>query len=128
MITTSQAKEYLEAQGVELPDVVLNLMIEQANSINDCLEANYPTYTATLIQLYLIELLGLVHTNKRISSQSAPNGASQSFNYVDFNARIAATRTSLISLDKHHCASEFIPPDPEQNAYAGLWIGKAGRK
>ena len=79
MVTTEQAREYLESQGIDLPDIILSLLVEQANSVNECLDANYPASTATLIQLYLIGLLGLTQANKYVSSHTGPNGASQSY-------------------------------------------------
>lgn len=127
MVTTEQARGYLDSQGIELPDIILDLMVEQANSVNECLDANYPASTATLIQLYLIGLLGLTQANKYVSSQTGPNGASQSFRYVDFNKKLKAARTLLYSLDKHYCTAELIPADPEATAHAGIWIGKSGR-
>lgn len=127
MVTTEQAREYLESQGIDLPDVILSLLVEQANGVNECLDANYPASTATLIQLYLIGLLGLTQANKYISSQTGPNGASQSYRYVDFNKKLKAARTLLYSVDKHHCTAELIPADPEATAHAGIWIGKSGR-
>lgn len=127
MVTTEQARDYLDSQGIELPDIILDLMVEQANSVNECLDANYPASTATLIQLYLIGLLGLTQANKYVSSQTGPNGASQSFRYVDFNKKLKAARTLLYYLDKHHCTAELIPADPEATAHAGIWIGKSGR-
>lgn len=127
MVTTEQAREYLESQGIDLPDIILSLLVEQANSVNECLDANYPASTATLIQLYLIGLLGLTQANKYVSSHTGPNGASQSYRYVDFNKKLKAARTLLYSVDKHHCTAELIPADPEATAYAGIWIGKSGR-
>ncbi|WP_215268823.1 hypothetical protein [Escherichia coli] len=127
MVTTEQARDYLDSQGIELPDIILDLMVEQANSVNECLDANYPSSTATLIQLYLIGLLGLTQANKYVSSQTGPNGASQSYRYVDFNKKLKAARALLYSLDKHHCTAELIPADPEATAHVGIWIGKSGR-
>ncbi|EFB2693606.1 hypothetical protein U2R66_000111 [Escherichia coli] len=127
MVTTQQAREYLESQGVEIPDVILSLLVEQANSVNECLDANYPASTATLIQLYLIGLLGLSQVARYVSSQSGPNGASQSYSYVDFSKRWKAAYSLLYSLDKQHCTAELIPADPDNTAHAGLWIGKSGR-
>ncbi|HBN1391693.1 TPA: hypothetical protein L1V55_000708 [Escherichia coli] len=127
MVTTEQAREYLESQGIDLPDIILSLLVEQANSVNECLDANYPASTATLIQLYLIGLLGLTQANKYVSSHTGPNGASQSYRYVDFNKKLKAARTLLYSVDKYHCTAELIPADPEATAHAGLWIGKSGR-
>lgn len=127
MVTTEQAREYLESQGINLPDVILSLMVEQANSVNECLDANYPASTATLIQLYLIGLLGLTQANKYVSSHTGTNGASQSYRYVDFNQKWKAACSLLYSLDKHHCTAELVPADPQNTAHAGLWIGKSGR-
>lgn len=127
MVTTEQARDYLDSHGIELPDIILDLMVEQANSVNECLDANYPASTATLIQLYLIGLLGLTQANKYVSSQTGPNGASQSYRYVDFNKKLKAARALLYSLDKHHCTAELIPADPEATAHVGIWIGKSGR-
>lgn len=127
MVTTEQAREYLESQGIDVPDVILSLLVEQANSVNECLDANYPASTATLIQLYLIGLLGLTQANKYVSSQTGTNGASQSYSYVDFNQKWKAAHSLLYSLDKNHCTAELVPADPQNTAHAGLWIGKSGR-
>ena len=127
MVTTQQAREYLESQGIEIPDVVLSLLVEQANSVNECLDANYPSSTATLIQLYLIGLLGLSQADKYVSSQTGPNGASHSHPDADSKTRCQAAYSLHYSLDKHHCTAELIPPDPENTAHAGLWIGKSRR-
>ncbi|WP_425134594.1 DUF7370 family protein, partial [Enterobacter hormaechei] len=59
MVTLEQAKEYLESQGITIPDFVLQALVDQANSIQECLDAHYPKSTALLIQLYLLALMGL---------------------------------------------------------------------
>lgn len=59
MVTLEQAKEYLESQGITIPDFVLQALVDQANSIQECLDAHYPASTALLIQLYLLALMGL---------------------------------------------------------------------
>ena len=84
MVTLEQAKEYLESQGITIPDFVLQALVDQANSIQECLDAHYPTSTALLIQLYLLALMGLGQGDKYISSQTAPSGASRSFRYQSF--------------------------------------------
>lgn len=83
MVTLEQAKEYLESQGITIPDFVLQALVDQANSIQECLDAHYPASTALLIQLYLLALMGLGQGDKYISSQTAPSGASRSFRYRD---------------------------------------------
>ena len=36
MVTKEKAKEYLESQGITLPDFVLDALVEQETSIQDC--------------------------------------------------------------------------------------------
>ncbi|WP_413715849.1 hypothetical protein IBZ12_10450 [Serratia ureilytica] len=126
MVTKEKAKEYLESQGITLPDFVLNALVEQVNSIQECLDANYPASTALLIQLYLLGLMGLGQGDKYISSQTAPSGASRSFRYQSFSDRWKGALNLLRGLDKKGCAKDLIPPDPTNKAFAGVWIGKGG--
>ncbi|MGO3912118.1 DUF7370 family protein [Huaxiibacter chinensis] len=126
MITTAQAKEYLESVGITLPDFILAALVEQANSIEECLNANYSPATALLIQMYLLGLMGLGQGDRYISSQSAPSGASRSFRYQSFADRWKGSMALLRGLDKNGCATALIPPDPTQQAFAGLWIAKGG--
>lgn len=126
MVTLEQAKEYLTGQGIDLPDFILLALVEQANSIQDCLDAHYPAATALLIQMYLLGLMGLGQGDKYLSSQSAPSGASRSFRYQSFGDRWSGATALLRGLDKFGCANGLIPPDPTKKAFAGIWIGKGG--
>lgn len=126
MITTVQAKEYLESVGITLPDFILQALVEQANSIQECLDANYSPATALLIQSYLLGLMALGQGDKYISSQTAPNGASRSFRYQSFPDRWKGALALLRGADKHGCANDLIPPDPTNTAFAGIWIGRGG--
>lgn len=126
MVTKEKAKEYLESQGITLPDFVLDALVEQVNSIQECLDANYPASTALLIQLYLLGIIGLGQGDKYISSQTAPSGASRSFRYQSFSDRWKGALNLLRGLDKKGCATGLIPPDPTNKAFAGIWIGKGG--
>lgn len=126
MVTIEQAKEYLQSQGITLPDFVLSALVEQANSIQECLDAHYPASTSLLIQLYLLALMGLGQGDKYISSQTAPSGASRSFRYQSFSDRWKGAVNLLRGLDKYGCAISITPPDPTNKAFAGLWVGKGG--
>ncbi|EGT4306815.1 hypothetical protein AUM89_18080 [Cronobacter sakazakii] len=126
MITTAQAKEYLESVGITLPDFILDALVEQANSIEACLSANYTPATALLIQMYLLGLMALGQGDRYISSQTAPSGASRSFRYQSFADRWSGSLSLLRGLDKYGCATSLIPPDPGNKAFAGIWIGKGG--
>lgn len=126
MITTVQAKEYLESVGITLPDFILQALLEQAGSIQECLDAHYPPATALLIQSYLLGLMALGQGDKYISSQTGPNGASRSFRYLSFADRWKASLGLLRGLDKYGCATSLIPPDPTNTAFAGIWIARGG--
>jgi len=126
MVTQEQAKEYLVSQGISLPDFILSALVEQAGSIQACLDANYPSATALLIQMYLLGLMGLAQGDRYISSQSAPSGASRSFRYQSFADRWSGSLSLLRGLDKYGCATALIPPNPGQKVFAGIWIAKGG--
>lgn len=129
MITSEQAKQYLKSQGIDTtntPDFIIDGWVELANSVSECLDANYTVNTALLIQCYLISLMAYAQSNKMLSSQTAPSGASRSFKYKDFADRWKAQLNLLRGLDKSGCTAELIPADPTQTAFAGVWIGKGG--
>lgn len=127
MITTEQAKEYLKSVGITLPDFILEALAEQANSIQECLDAHYSPATALLIQSYLLGMMALGQGDKYVSSHTAPSGASESFRYQSFSDRWKGSLNLLRALDKYGCATALIPADPTAApAFAGIWIGKGG--
>ncbi|HCM9427324.1 TPA: hypothetical protein N5N51_002276 [Enterobacter hormaechei subsp. xiangfangensis] len=127
MITTDQAKEYLKSVGITLPDFILEALVEQANSIQECLDAHYSPATALLIQCYLLGMMALGQGDKYVSSHTAPSGASESFRYQSFSDRWKGSLNLLRGLDKYGCATSLIPADPTATpAFAGIWIGKGG--
>lgn len=123
MITLEQAKQQLVSMGVDnIPDFMLQLLVDQVNSIQECLDANYPAGTALMIQVYLLSLMGLAQGHKYISSQTAPSGASRSFRWANLSDTWRGTLSLLRGLDKHGCADGLIPADPTKKAYAGVWV------
>lgn len=127
MITVEQAREYLETVGASLPDFLLVAIVEQVNSISDCLDEHYTPAVALLIQCYLLGLLALGQGDRYISSQTTPSGASRSFRYMAFADRWKGLLGLLRGLDKYGCATDLIPPDPTTVAHGGIWIGRGGR-
>ena len=127
MITTEQAREYLKSVGITLPDFILEALVEQANSIQECLDAHYSPATALLIQSYLLGLMALGQGDKYVSSHTAPSGASESFRYQSLSDRWKGSLNLLRGLDKYGCANSLIPADPTATpAFAGIWIGRGG--
>ena len=127
MITTEQAQQYLQSQGIDnVPGFILAAWIEQLGAIQACLDEHYTPATALLIQAYLLALFALGQADKYISSQTAPSGASRSFRYNSFVDRWNAQASLLRALDKYGCATELVPPDPTKPSHAGLWVAKGG--
>ena len=124
MITIEQAQQYLSSVGITVPDFMLEALLEQAESIEDCLDLHYSPATATLIQCYLLALFALGQGDKYISSQTAPSGASRSFRYLGFADRWRSSLALLRGLDKHGCADHLIPPDPTGAASGAMWISQ----
>lgn len=126
-LTLDQAREYLASVGITLPDFLLQILVDHANSIDACLiAAGYSDATALLIKLYTIGLLGLTQGDRYISSQTAPSGASQSFRYQTLADRWNGSWNLLRALDKSGCATGLIPANPTNTAHGGLWVAKGG--
>lgn len=124
-LTLEQVQQYLAAMGVALPDFVVQLLFDQASSIDECLLEHYDPATAALIKLYLISLLAIPQAIRYVSSESAPSGASRSYRYGQLRDNYRGQLGLLKALDKFGCADGLIPPDPTA-ANAGVWIGKGG--
>lgn len=124
MLTPTDAKDYLDALGVTLPDAILEPLVNRANGVDACLAQHYDADTAQLIGLYLVGLMAAANGARMISSQSAPSGASQSFAYRTLPELWKSVSGLLRSLDTERCTTALIPPDPTQTLHAGLWIGK----
>lgn len=121
-ITIEDATEYLESIGVNLPAIIVRSMFGRLSSIDMCLNgAGYDEGTIDLIKLYLMSLFGLFGVDGQISSQTAPNGASQSFRFGSLGDRYRTITASLRSLDPSGCSESLIPKNPE-NANCGLWV------
>lgn len=127
MLTSPEAKKYLESLGITTMDsYLLDLLVEQANSKNDCLAANYSESTAKLIRLYLLGLLGLAQMTRAIQSERAPSGAGRSWVYPEQEQRWQGISNLLRGLDKHGCVTELIPENPTLPPAGFMFVGLGG--
>lgn len=111
-LTYAEAQSFLESQGVSLPDFVVQIFLEEVNSIDECLALNYSVGAAKLIKLYVLTLLSAANSSMYLSSRSAPNGASQSFRFRSEKDTWNATMSLLRALDKNGCANGLLPESP----------------
>lgn len=126
MLDADEAREYLLSIGIELPAFLLDLLVEQVNTIQPCLAENYSPATSQLIGLYLVGLLGIANADKMLTSQTAPSGASRSFKYGSLENRWNSVLNLLRRLDTANCAGALVPESPIAGAHAGMWVGKGG--
>lgn len=63
------------------PDALITALITVTGKVDACLEANYDPDTALLIKQYTIMHMLATGGGKRVKSQTAASGASQSFDF-----------------------------------------------
>lgn len=100
-ITAAQVKQQLSALGYTIPDFMINAYLCKLESISQCLEAaGYDECDMMLIQMYAVTLMAITAYSQRIKSQSAPSGASRSF---DYTGDVKTMRDTLAALDTAGC-------------------------
>lgn len=125
MLTIDELKQYLSFIGIALPDFLLQIYLEKANGLDPCLiGAGYSDADSKLIKLYYLTLVSISASDRQVSSESAPSGASRSYRFGDPKVRWASALNALAGLDKSGCAP--IPEPPWPVARAGLWVATGG--
>lgn len=115
MITADELKAFLAQYGVSLPSFMLDAIICQLATISACVDGNYDPCTAKLIYAYAGAILVGNTGTRRVKSQGAPSGASQSFEYGDMD--FTQLRRELSKLDKSGCTTSLIGADPASNSF-----------
>ncbi|XUV83557.1 DUF7370 family protein [Enterobacter sp. TMH.L2] len=104
-ITGAQVKQQLSALGYTIPDFMIDAYICKLDGISQCLEvAGYDECDLILIKVYAVTLMAVTAFSQRIKSQSAPSGASRSF---DYSGDIKNMRNALLALDKSGCTGSL---------------------
>ena len=124
-MTESEAQQYLSQLGLSLPGNLLTALIAHVDGLDSCL-SDYPAETQTLIKSYLLGLLAISAGGRRVSSQGAPSGASQSYEYGTITEQMRQLKASLRILDTNGCTRKLIPAEPGANA--ALYVTKGRKK
>lgn len=114
-MTTTEAAAYLDQLGLSLPQPILAALVAKVESIDACL-GQYSTTDADLIRYYLIGLLSISSGGRRVQSQSAPSGASQSYSYGTLSDQMRQLKAALRLLDTKGCTADLIPAEPGPQA------------
>ena len=84
--------------GVSAPDIVIQDFIDMVEQIQPCLESNYPDAVARMIAYNLVAHFCEESTGRRVKSQTAPSGASQSYDLGTGKDGLGATSYGRIAL------------------------------
>ena len=95
--------------SISAPDVVIEDFIDVVAQIQPCLESNYPDAVARMIAYNLAAHFCEESSGKRVKSQTAPSGASQSYDLGTGKDGLAATSFGRIALqmDTAGCTGAF---------------------
>lgn len=116
-MTTAEAAAYLDQLGLSLPQPILAALVAKVESIDACMtEKGYSTTDQDLIRYYLIGLLSISSGGRRVKSQSAPSGASQSYSYGTLSEQMRQLKAALALLDTEDCTADLIPAEPGPTA------------
>lgn len=103
-ITADDVKGFLLELGYTIPAALLTPILNKVNAIIACMDAaGYDDDTQRLILLYAAALVSSSSGARRVKSESAPSGASHSFEYGSDG--IEGLKRSLAALDVNGCAS-----------------------
>lgn len=114
-ITAEQLNKFLASQGVNLDPLMTDAIVELANNpdLQACFAANgYTPAAQTVLGLYLAYLIALGSFSRFITSQSAPNGASRSFNQASLSDMWKGALSAIGPFDPAGCLTDFLPQDP----------------
>lgn len=121
-VTTASLTEYLTELGYTLPAGILDCLLSKAETARACMiGAGYDECSQDLAVTYLAAMLAVSSGARRIRSQTAPSGASRSFDYAADQLR--QLRQALTLVDPSNCTGALQPADP--NGRAALFIGRA---
>lgn len=109
-MTVDEAREYLAELGLALPLGLLTCLVGTLSKPDACMiGAGYDECTQNLIRYYLLGLLAIGNGARRIKSQTAPSGASRSFEYGTVQDQRAGLLANLRALDTSGCTAGMIP-------------------
>ena len=81
-ITLDDVKPTMAELGFTVPDSLLTLLLDQVSGSSACMDgAGYSDSLQKLLLIYAVLRLAALSGARKISSQSAPSGASRSFTY-----------------------------------------------
>src|SRR5690554_854850 len=122
-MTTTEAAAYLDQLGLSLPEPILAALVAKVDSLDTCL-GQYDPSDSRLIKYYLTGLLAISSGGRRVQSQSAPSGASQSYSYGTLSEQMRQLKAALSLIDTNGCTAILIPAEPGPQAAMYVVTGR----
>jgi hypothetical protein len=115
VITATQAQQYLsESLGVSVPSFIVDAAVATVGAVEQrMIDAGYDATRRLLVQTYAVTLIAAAGAPRRIASQGAPSGASQSFK--NFDNSLTQLRRTLAGLDTAGITGPLVGVDPATN-------------
>ena len=128
MLTVDEVMEYLTQLGLSLPASMVALLVAQVNELESCLVgAGLEPCAIRLALLQGAALLAISTGARRVTSHSAPSGASQSFGYGALAEQATMLRNSIRALGAWGCLGPILPATGG-NASLFVGLGKRARR
>lgn len=125
-MTLAEARAYLAELGLELPDAILACLITRPLLLEECFDRHgYDTCTRSLIAFYVLGLLAISSGGRRIKSQTAPSGASRSFEYGTLAQQATQLANALKIIDPYGCSTGLLPA-PVDAVGLAVFVGNGG--
>lgn len=125
-MTLAEARAYLAELGLELPDAILTCLITRPLLLEECFDRHgYDTCTRSLIAFYVLGLLAISSGGRRIKSQTAPSGASRSFEYGTLAQQATQLANALKIIDPYGCSTGLLPA-PVDAVGLAVFVGNGG--
>lgn len=122
MIEFNDLKKELKAQQLNISDFLILAIMELVEGVEACMDSHgYSDAKKLMITLYLCQLHALMSADARITSQTAPSGASRSMKVLGVGERYKMILAQINLLDPFGCTAGVIPANPEAQP-AGLWV------
>lgn len=122
MITFEDLRKELKNQQLNISDFLILAIMEMVEPIEACMESHgYSDAKKLMIVLYLCQLHALMSSDARITSQTAPSGASRSMKVLTVGERFKMLKNQIELMDPFGCSSGLIPANPDASP-AGLWV------
>lgn len=122
MITFDELRKELRGQQINISDFLILAIMEIIEPIEDCMNSHgYSDAKKAMIFLYLCQMHALMSADARITSQTAPSGASRSMKVLTVGERYKMLKNQIELLDPFGCSAGVIPANPDANP-AGLWV------